>query len=199
MQVDNTKMNRLASALIASTLLAAACGSNEATEVVASTPDASVEEALATDATTAETPTTAAPTEAPTTLGDAAGNTAASSEYCEIARSLDENEAEFSIYEDPEALQTYVTSVMAEVKRMEEVAPSEIQADFAVVKSSLDTFQTLLLDADWDFATASAGMQELFEDNAEYDAASDAMDAYDRDVCGIGNSDDATTVETIEG
>lgn len=190
MHVDDTEMKKLAFALIASSILAAACGSNETIEVLGSTPDAS-----AGRPPTSETPTTrTASAEPPTTLGFADGNAAASSEYCKIARTLAENEAPFIIYEDPESLQTYVTGVMEEVERMEELAPPEIRADFALVKSGLDTYHQLLIDADWDFANASAAMQELFEDNPEFDAASVAMDDYDRDVCEIDNEDATTSV-----
>lgn len=192
-------MKKLASAVVASSLFAAACGSNETIEVLGSTPAASAGEAPTTETPTSEMPTTtAAPTEAPATLGFDAGNEAAGSEYCEIARHLDENEAPFSIYDDPETLQTYVTGVMEEVERMEEVAPPEIKADFTVVKSGLDIFQQLLIDAGWDFNAASTEMQELFADNPGSDAASEALDAYDRDVCGIGDKDDATIGTTSE-
>ena len=203
MRVEETRMKKLASALIATTLLAAACGSSEATDIAASAPDASVEEVVTTETPISETAATDAPSTTTTaakpaaTVGSAAANSSADSDYCEMSRILTENEPGLDVYDDPEALQIYMTGLMEDVERMTEVAPPEIQADFALVKDSLVAFEQLLIDADWDFAIAAAGMDELFGDNPELDAASDAMDAYDRDVCGIDN-DAGTTAETID-
>ncbi len=201
MHVEDTRMKKLASALIATTFLAAACGSN-AVDVVASAPDDSVEEVVTTDAPTSETPatdvsTTEAPAESTTTPGVDPGKTADTSEFCEISRRLSEDEPELNVYDDPETLQIYMTGLMEDVERMAEVAPPEIHADFTLVKDSLEAFEQLLIDADWDFLVASANMDELFEDDAELDAASDAMDEYDRDVCGIDDGA-GTTAETID-
>ena len=98
-------LQKLAAALAASSLFAAACGSSEAADVGGLTPDASAEETPATETPTSESPTsTAASAEPPTTLGFSADNSATSSEYCEIVRRRTENQAPFSIYGDPEAL-----------------------------------------------------------------------------------------------
>ncbi|CAN5272107.1 hypothetical protein BH18ACT4_BH18ACT4_03040 [soil metagenome] len=119
-----------------------------------------------------------------------------SDELCDFAEQI--NEADIFSGEDatqsPEELEDRLTELNAALVRANDLAPDEIAADLAVASQSFPLVIDLYEQFDSDSAAPAQALQDdpaLFAplSDPEVMAASQNVDAYFRDVCGI--EDDA--------
>lgn len=116
---------------------------------------------------------------------DAAGDLAA---YCEKAKVVDELEA--SSFNDatiaPEALKAKYEELVAAAEEAIAAAPAEIADELAVSKQAVDTLTALLETHDYDLVAVASdpGFEEMGQ-NADFEAAGQAVDAFNAAQCGI--------------
>jgi hypothetical protein len=166
----------------------AACGGDDddgaAVDEASDVTDAASTEAPAdTDATAdSEAPEG---TDAPEFEGDA------DSEFCELARRVEDSE--FLEGDDPEQLREEYQDVSEAFDQLRDTAPDEIRDDIQLLGDQLDEFIAVLDEYDFSFtalAEAAADNPELAASldavsSPEFEEASDRVDTYVTDVCGI--------------
>jgi len=178
--------------LVVFALVAAACG--DASDVVApeadvgdaAAPEADVGDAAAPEADVGD----AAPSEADTE-GDAppvdappVDNSSGAGPYCELATQQDARDDAFDfVGATPQEAEAYFVEGRATLERAITIAPDQIRADLEVIAVQLDLVMVVFAENNWDVFAAAADARALEPPAAL--AASDRIDAFDEEVCGL--------------
>lgn len=175
--------HRSAALALAAVLALGACGGGD--------DDSSSDAPSATTAAVAEAPDeTTAVTEAPAATeapdpepvsGDSG------SEWCDGIRSGEDSGIGVDLFgATPEEIEAQFRQNVEAVERWESVAPPEIEDDVNLFADAFRTFVRLGEEADWDILAMAENPEfETAFDDPALDAASDRIDAYSRDVCGV--------------
>lgn len=90
---------------------------------------------------------------------------------------------------DPKEIETAFTTMQGVLHDLDDAAPSDVKKDLDVMLSTVDRMISIFDKYDWDF-TKLATAPEFEELSADLDSqemsdASDRLDAYSKDTCGI--------------
>ncbi len=170
--------------LIVMTLAAAACG-GDSTETADTTTSAPVSD----ESDTTESPTTSESDE------DFSGDD--SGDFCETAREFEENDPFENLgpVMGPEFFQE-AEEVFGEVIS---IAPDEIRPDFEASLGGIREMGAILKKYDYNFLDQNLGAEMDALDTTTIDAASDRIDEYLEDVCGIENALEVESPAGLDG
>ncbi len=129
------------------------------------------------DTTTAQSPTVA------TSLSEAERVEA----YCNLAVTLDELEDEIDISNDfsPENAKRIADAWAEFIADADDVIPGALAGDYELSKTAVEAFAEALETNDYDYFQAFSAMDPEIVNNESIEAASDRMEAYEEQVCGI--------------
>lgn len=168
----------------------------DATEAAAETEEAT--DAAATEDAT-EAPTEAAATEEATDEPSFEGD--GDSDWCrfatEIGSTEDELDAEEFDFTDPDALRETYGRFRDQIEGARDAVPDEIEDDFALVAESFVAFDDALAAVDYNFLALDQTVLAEF-DTAELAEASNNIDLYNEQVCGIP-ADSLQEIPTDDG
>lgn len=171
-------MRRILTPVVALALTLTACGSGDTSEAAGETAQTTISEEAA--ATTVAPTTTAA-------VVDPA-------EYCRLSQVSNDLNDTVGDLEDPVVLEEYMTELGSLLDQAVAAAPAEIAAEMVIIDAQFDALVTTVAENGYEFSALMTAVNET--ESAEADAASDTVDAYDLDVCGISDgSDEAATGE----
>ncbi len=112
--------------------------------------------------------------------------------FCALAVQFDENDPTTELFtsDDPEQLKVDWATAEDLISSLTAEAPAEIKPDFEILTAGFQQVGDLYEKYDWDFqALGEAASTDpdvaALADTAEADAASDRVDAYLQQVCGI--------------
>lgn len=133
--------------------------------------------------------------------GDDDGGSASVDAWCDLSRELDSGETPL----DDEATMTDPDSAREAFEEFNEIlddasdaAPDEISDDFETLRDGFREFEDAFADADYNFMDLDMSVFEGLE--AEMDEASDAIDQFNEEECGIeSDGDDTDTTEATGG
>ncbi len=176
--------------------VAAACGGGEGAATTAADTPPEVTTTLPPDTTVAPDTTEAGPD----TTEDFSGSSG--SDWCELARQAEDVDSLVSADNlfsgEPAAVEQALTDLLAFYDRAERVVPSEIAADFEILKSAFDRFYQELEQYDFDIISYfEAGEGTAFEDPG-FAEAGERIGAYTADVCGIDLDQGPATGDTVD-
>jgi hypothetical protein len=121
---------------------------------------------------------------------DTGGDSDSGGAWCELARDIDSDDTLFDSMDinDPDSVENAYQEFVNVFEDAADNAPDEIKADMEIVLERIKTAFEALKDADFNIVEVD---QAVFED-PEADAASDRIDAYNEEVCGIESDADVT-------
>lgn len=119
--------------------------------------------------------------------------------FCDFAQEqadLDQavNGGEVNIFE-PDAFREAFEELFELTERALDVAPEEIRDDFELVRDQLTDVRDLLEEADYDLTAVD---QDALAESTEQEAASDRIEAFIEEECGIVDSGEELSDEQIE-
>jgi hypothetical protein len=185
-------------AVIGLTLAVAACGSSSK-----SSSSASGTTAKASSATSAASNSATSARGAATS---AAGSTApvdtnfsgkGSKAFCDLARQYaDQAQKQASAANNPNGLKDTFTQLDQIMPKLQSTAPSEIKADVQTVADEFKKVEAIFKQYDWDFTKLVTAAQKdptllqsmQFENDPNFAAAGQRLDAYGKKVCGFTDS-----------
>ncbi len=196
-------MKKRISALAVTVLVLGACGGGGDASTEATTPT-SVDDTIDESATTMPSVTTAStePAATTTTEGQSTGDQPtfqgdAGSDWCVAAQEVEDASAAIDAvdFTDPAAVEEAFTEALRLMEMAIEFAPPELQGDLDVTLEGFKQLQDALIAVDYDFLNADLSVLE--DRDAIMQAASDNIEVYNEQVCGItadgsGNTDDTT-------
>ncbi len=117
-------------------------------------------------------------------------------DFCTLARAYDaDQEATNDIFNgtlDAAGIKKAYEDVASKIGAMVSAAPAEIKKDAQVLQTGLGTFNDVLKSVDYDIAKLAADPEAAAKlavfDSPEFNAASDNLDKYLSDTCGIDTS-----------
>lgn len=123
--------------------------------------------------------------------GDDMGDSGGSSSYCSLAAMQDSIDNEFDFLSaTPADVESYFSDNRDALAEATALAPAEIRSDLQTILAAYESqFLPVLSAAGWDIFAAADDL-ELINENPVFDAASDRIEAYDADVCGITDEPD---------
>ncbi len=116
------------------------------------------------------------------------------SRFCELVRQLDESSPLDSVFGQsttPEATKASWDQVMAVFGPLRETAPDEIANDVGVATRFIDVMDRIFVENKYNIDEVAIAMEaepelaELSNGDSEMDAATERLDAYGVDVCGL--------------
>lgn len=166
---------------LAGVLALGACGSS-ADDAASESTDTTVEAVTTTEA---ETTTTS---EATTTT-EAAGEF---DEFCAIVAKAEAQGASFERWSDPVAFEAFLGEQLVMANEAIELAPEEMLADYQLSLDKLQELYDLAEAEDYDMVSIAAAFVEL-ELDEEFTAATDRIEQFQFDECGIEPDEDVET------
>jgi len=106
--------------------------------------------------------------------------------YCDLAEQQNTLVDEFDEFTDPEALEGFVAELNQLLDDALEVAPDEVVDDLEIVDGDQGTIAEILEENDWDIAASFEEVEAIGQD----DEASDRVDEFSAEECGIEIDDD---------
>ena len=128
----------------------------------------------------------ASPTTAAASTGDTAQPVdtsftgAGSADYCRLARDYSESSKKFNTPNSPDQLRAVFQEAQNDIQSALAVAPPEIKADVQTIATGLNSIVKAMEAANYDVTRLAATPPSL---PSNFDAASQRIDAYTRDVC----------------
>jgi hypothetical protein len=105
---------------------------------------------------------------------------AGSADYCRLARDYSESSKKFNAPNTPDQLRAVFQEAENDIQSALAVAPPEIKADVQTIATGLSSIVKAMEAANYDVTRLSATPPSL---PPNFDAASQRIDAYTRDVC----------------
>ncbi len=107
--------------------------------------------------------------------------------YCALAIELDKLEDEIDISDDfgPENSERLAEGWINFLDESSDVVPAEIADEYDQAKVGLEAFAAALETTDYDYFAAFGQIDPAIINSEEIDAASDRLDEYEAEVCGI--------------
>ena len=175
-------------------LVAAACG--DAGDVVAPEADGGDEAAPESDGGDEVAPESdggdeAAPEgDAPPVDNPLVDASSGAEPYCELAAEQDARDDDFDfVGAAPQEVEAYFSEGRAALGQAITIAPDQIRADLEAIAVQMDLVMEVFSDNNWDIFAAAADAQEM-ETSAAL-AASDRIDVYEEEVCGLSPDESA--------
>lgn len=119
--------------------------------------------------------------------GTTVGGARSGGDYCDLAKSLDEEnpfEGETPDFSNPSAFEKALATFQTKGRAVLKSAPAEIKADLELLLSATAEIGDALKAADYDFAKMDPATFAKFQD-PKYQEASDRVEEYNKRVCGI--------------
>ena len=132
------------------------------------------------DKQAAPAPTTTANADASSQPVDTSFTGAGSGDYCRLARDYSESSKKFNAPNTPDQLRAVFQEAENDIQSALAVAPPEIKADVQTIATGLSSIVKAMEAANYDVTRLSATPPSL---PPNFDAASQRIDAYTRDVC----------------
>ena len=132
------------------------------------------------DKQAAPAPTTTANADATSQPVDTSFTGAGSGDYCRRARDYSESSKKFNVPNTPDQLRQVFQEAQNDIHSALAVAPPEIKADVQTIAAGLSSIVKAMEAADYDVTRLAATPPSL---PPNFDAASQRIDAYTRDVC----------------
>ena len=176
-------MRRLVLVIGAALTLIGCGGSSDADDGVAS-PSSTASSNTSTPVTATPGPNT---TPATVDASEVIFSGDADSEWCVASRELDALGDEMAaVFYDPIELERASAAMVTAVGDAAPLAPPELAADVATVAAGMQKFRAAMDEVGFDLLNADLSKLQF---DAAYQAASDRLDAYDEQVCGIYHDD----------
>ncbi len=175
-----TKIARGTSLAIAVALFASNCGGSTQAEVASELEAADAATTTSTEAVT----TTASPVDV--------------DRYCELTILIETKGDAFFEGDgpgDPAKLEAFFVDIQEDMNEATEVADSVVKDDVILLKEEIAAFVELMEEYDFDLILASSAVDDR-PTKPEWDEAQDAVDTYDKEICGFDK--DADEVEEAE-
>jgi hypothetical protein len=191
-------MNKRISALAVAMLVLGACagGDDASSENTAPT---SVDDTIAESETTMPSVTTPATEPSPSTTTDDQPTFEgdAGSDWCVAAQEVEDASSVLDSvdFTDPAAVEAAFTDALGLMESAMQFAPPELQDDLDVTLDGFNQLRDALIAVDYDFLNADLSMLE--DSDAIMQTASDNIEAYNEQVCGIVADANITTDVTV--
>jgi ABC-type phosphate transport system substrate-binding protein len=105
---------------------------------------------------------------------------AGSADYCRLAQDYSQSSSKFNTPNTPDELRAVFQEAQSDIRSALAVAPPEIKADVQTIATGLDSIVKSMEAAGYDVSRLGATPPSL---PPNFDAASQRIDAYTRDVC----------------
>lgn len=187
--ITKTMWRRLGVAAAAAALFAGACGGDD-DDVAAGGDTEQAADAGAADGESTDTGGGA--TDSADTGGEEFTG-ADSGDFCSFAQEAEDASADLDILGDASSVQEDFESLFDLFDEAIDKAPDEIKSDFETLADGMHEMQRLLEDADYDFTVVDETAMNEVIDNQTFNDASNRIDQYMTEVCGLEDSSSTDT------